>query len=163
MDRGAWQATVHGVTKSRTWLKWLSPCFHYWEYSRRQMYENPCLRGPYILVGKRDDEWVSEIYSKWVAESDTEKSNTEAETGRIRVGGGTSKQDGSGSLGELGHLGKGLRWVRCGHVQGKLLHLCSWAQGFSPLLFYQFLSPQLRKYSEQSPTLLGHWHLCLRK
>ena len=25
MDRGAWWATVHGVTKSRTWLKWLSP------------------------------------------------------------------------------------------------------------------------------------------
>ena len=24
MDRGAWQATVHGVTQSRTWLKWLS-------------------------------------------------------------------------------------------------------------------------------------------
>ena len=24
MDRGAWQATVHSVTKSRTWLKWLS-------------------------------------------------------------------------------------------------------------------------------------------
>ena len=24
MDRGAWQATVHGVAKSRTWLKWLS-------------------------------------------------------------------------------------------------------------------------------------------
>ena len=24
MDRGAWQATVHGVTKSQTWLKWLS-------------------------------------------------------------------------------------------------------------------------------------------
>ena len=24
MDRGAWQATVHGVTKSWTWLKWLS-------------------------------------------------------------------------------------------------------------------------------------------
>ena len=24
MDRGAWQATVHGVTKSRTWLKQLS-------------------------------------------------------------------------------------------------------------------------------------------
>ena len=23
MDRGAWRATVHGVTKSRTWLKWL--------------------------------------------------------------------------------------------------------------------------------------------
>ena len=24
MDRGTWQATVHGVTKSWTWLKWLS-------------------------------------------------------------------------------------------------------------------------------------------
>ena len=24
MDRGAWQAIVHGVAKSRTWLKWLS-------------------------------------------------------------------------------------------------------------------------------------------
>ena len=23
-DRGAWQAIVHGVTKSQTWLKWLS-------------------------------------------------------------------------------------------------------------------------------------------
>ena len=24
MDRGAWWAAVHGVSKSRTWLKWLS-------------------------------------------------------------------------------------------------------------------------------------------
>ena len=24
MDRGAWRATVHGVAKSRMWLKWLS-------------------------------------------------------------------------------------------------------------------------------------------
>ena len=24
MDRGAWRATVHGVTHNRTWLKWLS-------------------------------------------------------------------------------------------------------------------------------------------
>ena len=24
MDRGAWQTTAHGVTKSWTWLKWLS-------------------------------------------------------------------------------------------------------------------------------------------
>ena len=24
MDKGVWQATVHRVTKSRTWLKWLS-------------------------------------------------------------------------------------------------------------------------------------------
>ena len=28
MDRGPWRATVHGVTKSQTWLKWLST--HTW-------------------------------------------------------------------------------------------------------------------------------------
>ena len=28
MDRGAWRATVHGVTKSQTWLKELSPKAH---------------------------------------------------------------------------------------------------------------------------------------
>ena len=28
MDRGAWRATVHGVTKSRTRLKLLSMCTH---------------------------------------------------------------------------------------------------------------------------------------
>ena len=28
MDRGAWWATVHGVTKSQTWLKWLSMYTH---------------------------------------------------------------------------------------------------------------------------------------
>ena len=35
MDRGAWWGAVHGVTKSRTWLKWLSiqtwtAAFNYW-------------------------------------------------------------------------------------------------------------------------------------
>ena len=28
MDRGAWRATVHGVAKSQTRLKWLSACAH---------------------------------------------------------------------------------------------------------------------------------------
>ena len=28
MDRGAWWATVHGITKSWTWLKWLSMHIH---------------------------------------------------------------------------------------------------------------------------------------
>ena len=28
MDRGAWQATVHGVAKSWTWLKWLGMVKH---------------------------------------------------------------------------------------------------------------------------------------
>ena len=28
MDRGAWRATVHGVTKSQTRLQWLSLCLN---------------------------------------------------------------------------------------------------------------------------------------
>ena len=37
MNRGAWQVTVHGVTKSQTWLKWLSihahtHCHYYFKY-----------------------------------------------------------------------------------------------------------------------------------
>ena len=28
MDRGAWWATVHGVAKSWTWLKWLNTCVY---------------------------------------------------------------------------------------------------------------------------------------
>ena len=28
MDRGAWQATAHRVTKSQTWLKWQHACRH---------------------------------------------------------------------------------------------------------------------------------------
>ena len=34
MDRGAWEATVHRVSKSRTQLKWLS--MHTWTYSTVQ-------------------------------------------------------------------------------------------------------------------------------
>ena len=30
MDKGAWWATVHGVTKSQTWLKWLSTQHYVW-------------------------------------------------------------------------------------------------------------------------------------
>ena len=33
MDRGAWRATVHGVAKSRTWLKQLSTAQHLNEYT----------------------------------------------------------------------------------------------------------------------------------
>ena len=30
MDKGAWRATVHGVAKSRTWLRWLSMHLRAW-------------------------------------------------------------------------------------------------------------------------------------
>ena len=33
MDRGAWQATVHGVSKSWAWLKWLGTHAKYIKYS----------------------------------------------------------------------------------------------------------------------------------
>ena len=33
VDRGAWQATVHGVTKSQTQLKWQHPCTHTYNLS----------------------------------------------------------------------------------------------------------------------------------
>ena len=49
---------------------------------------------------------MSEIYSKWVAESDTKKNNTEAETGRIRVEGDISKQNGSDIPRGTGTFGK---------------------------------------------------------
>ena len=32
MDRGAWRATVHGVAKSQTWLKWPSMHIHTFNY-----------------------------------------------------------------------------------------------------------------------------------
>ena len=33
MDRGAWRATVHGVAKSQTWLKWLGTYAPLWRVS----------------------------------------------------------------------------------------------------------------------------------
>ena len=41
MDRGAWWATVHGVTKSQTWLKWLSSQ----SLSYRQLFATPWAAG----------------------------------------------------------------------------------------------------------------------
>ena len=37
MDRGAWQATVHGVTQSRTWLKRLSTHLSNWFFLNNQV------------------------------------------------------------------------------------------------------------------------------
>ena len=38
MDRGAWQAAVHGITKSRTQLKQLSTCTHVRKHKRKGCY-----------------------------------------------------------------------------------------------------------------------------
>ena len=46
MDRGAWQATVHSVAQSQTWLKWLSmhTCMHV-TLIDLCILKNPCIPG----------------------------------------------------------------------------------------------------------------------
>ena len=53
MDRGAWQATVHGVSKSQTWLK---SCTHKHTYSYTHTHTPHVGRGPHRLTG----HWVGE-------------------------------------------------------------------------------------------------------
>ena len=57
MDRGAWQATVHGVTKSQTQLKWLSTsiyiCLSFetqviWDTKRHDLFSLPAKLGKAI-------------------------------------------------------------------------------------------------------------------
>ena len=71
MDRGAWGATVHGVTKSQTWLKRLSTHMHQPPGTRlcsvvskrcrtsrtRLMHELPCLGFCGILCKAKDAGW----------------------------------------------------------------------------------------------------------
>ena len=71
MDRGAWRATVHGVTKSQTWLKRLSTHTHQPPGTRlcsvvskrcrtsrtRLVHELPCLGFCGILCKAKDAGW----------------------------------------------------------------------------------------------------------
>ena len=51
MDRGAWQATVHRVTKSRAWLKWLSTHAHiYWAGQKVCLHFNKFFGQPNIYT-----------------------------------------------------------------------------------------------------------------
>ena len=79
MDRGAWQATVHSVTKSQTQLKWLSMHVHAYLYIciykllRRQWHPTPVLlpgksHGQRSLVGcspwggyESDTNWATSL------------------------------------------------------------------------------------------------------
>ena len=54
VDRGAWWATVHGVTQSQTWLKWLSTCT--WEKTAEEW--------PSVLWGNQKDRFTSSRYSQ---------------------------------------------------------------------------------------------------
>ena len=40
-DRGAWWAAIYGVSKSRTWLKWLSSSSSIWLLSHCQLFATP--------------------------------------------------------------------------------------------------------------------------
>ena len=54
MDGGAWQATVHGVTKSRTWLS----DFTSLEARPHLCLSNPCLITPYWSMGVVAQMWT---------------------------------------------------------------------------------------------------------
>ena len=64
MVRGAWWATVHGVTKAWTWLKWLST--HAWLQQKprcNMCHENYCQWNVEVLGRK-----MSHIYTSWGGE-----------------------------------------------------------------------------------------------
>ena len=66
MDRGAWQATVHGVTKIQTWLKWLgTQLIRMWQDAKKiqmrcrcglniltpeSLYQDPCWLITLLLI-----------------------------------------------------------------------------------------------------------------
>ena len=60
MDRGAWQVTVHGVTKSWTWLKWLS--MHACKVDREQD-QGYAMQTVFWQIQDLD------VYSQWVTQS----------------------------------------------------------------------------------------------
>ena len=70
MDRGAWQATVHGVAKGQIRLKWLSSCSSRW--SLRGKLEEGCLSAlsgvvqePYLsCFWMRRVSWVDAVLSR---------------------------------------------------------------------------------------------------
>ena len=59
MDRGAWWATVHRVTKSRTWLKWLSTLTH-----------KPLSPPPHYITPLRD-KWKTSGCFNWCTSRST--------------------------------------------------------------------------------------------
>ena len=62
MDRGAWWARVHGVTKSRTWLKWLSTDAQMFLSSQNSHVEPPGWRN--MEVGSLGENclWVKPLW-----------------------------------------------------------------------------------------------------
>ena len=76
VDRGAWWAAVHGVTQSRTWLKWLS--MHVGEGNGNPL-QCFCLENP----GDTGAWWAavygvaqSQIWLKWLSSSSSSMGET---------------------------------------------------------------------------------------
>ena len=61
MDRGVWQATVHGITKSQTWLKWLSIHVHNGVFIYNKAWSKRRIKGSYIKVQSMD---VTGVYGE---------------------------------------------------------------------------------------------------
>ena len=64
-DRGAWRATVYSVTKSRTWLKWLSThtCIYVWGGGQQHCFYRMCLL---ILYARCTSKlWECNPFLRW--------------------------------------------------------------------------------------------------
>ena len=76
MDRGAWQATVHRVAKSQTWLKWLSTrAIHSLDFVKVKvlvaqscptLWPMDCLQGYFVhgILQAEIPEWVAFPFSR---------------------------------------------------------------------------------------------------
>ena len=64
MDRGAWQATVHGVTKSQTWLNWLSTPTHTHAHAHTHTHTHIEYNTALLQSKQNSEYWEKEIIWK---------------------------------------------------------------------------------------------------
>ena len=69
MDRGAWWAIVHGVTKSWTWLKWFSTAQEYYVSQSLERKWSPCMPDKITKLGELIYRGIGRIESQtWEGE-----------------------------------------------------------------------------------------------
>ena len=88
VDRRAWQGTVHRVTKSRAWLKWLSMYTHshtlhqrgYWHREDKRLVQND----PQLVCGADKAGWPQPHHSAPLPRQDAAQGAASASTGLTR-------------------------------------------------------------------------------
>ena len=73
MDRGAWKATVHGVTKSQTWLKWLSTHTLLKWYLSTSLLERWLAPQPEVIISNLRMQNSGLFFQLWVLRANTGK------------------------------------------------------------------------------------------